>query len=154
VKRILVGWFSGGWTQKCCDRFGWWPLRLSGEITSAEGLHDWGRQAVPLLNYILEFALQLRKSTENLSQCSRVDGDYSFRRLGRLFMDTSAGLLNISPPRLPVGDFSQPVVGTSFFQVAELRDSPNQPTLCRNSQTVLWCGRRSMESPNPREFAC
>jgi hypothetical protein len=53
-----------------------------GEITSAEGLHDWGRRAVPLLNYTLAFALQLRKRTENLSQCSRVVGDYSLRRLG------------------------------------------------------------------------
>jgi hypothetical protein len=41
---------------------------LRGEITSAEGLRDWGRRAVPLLNYTLAFALQLRKSTENLSQ--------------------------------------------------------------------------------------
>jgi hypothetical protein len=31
-------------------------------ITLAEGLHDWGRQAIPLLNYTLAFALQLRKS--------------------------------------------------------------------------------------------
>jgi hypothetical protein len=35
-------------------------------ITLAEGLHDWGRQAVPLLNYILAFTLQLTESTENL----------------------------------------------------------------------------------------
>jgi hypothetical protein len=58
-----------------------------GEITSAEGLHDWGRRAVPLLNYTLAFSLQLRKSTENLSQGSRVVGDYSSRRLSCLFMD-------------------------------------------------------------------
>jgi hypothetical protein len=37
----------------------------------AEGLHDWWRQAMPLLNYTLAYALQLRKSTENLSQGSR-----------------------------------------------------------------------------------
>jgi hypothetical protein len=43
-----------------------------GKITSAEGLHDWGRRAVSLLNYTLAFATQLRKSTENLSQGSRV----------------------------------------------------------------------------------
>jgi hypothetical protein len=52
--------------------FGWmalWALNLEilgslwlmasttwGEITSAEGLHNWGRRAVPLLNYILAFA--------------------------------------------------------------------------------------------------
>jgi hypothetical protein len=50
---------------ECSNRFGWWPLRLGGEIFSAEGLHDWGRRAVPLLNYTLAFALQLRKSTED-----------------------------------------------------------------------------------------
>jgi hypothetical protein len=32
-----------------------------GEITLAEGLHDWGRRAVPFLNYNLAFALQLRR---------------------------------------------------------------------------------------------
>jgi hypothetical protein len=86
VKRILAGWLSGGWTQKCWDRFDWWPLRLMGEITSAEGLHDWGRRAVFLLNYTLALALQLRKSMEN-SQWSRVVGDYSLRRLGCLFVN-------------------------------------------------------------------
>jgi hypothetical protein len=152
---ILVGWLSGSWTHKCWDRSGWWPLRLGGGgNTSAEGLHDWGRRVVPLLNYTLAFALQLRESTENLCQCSRVVGDYSLRRLGRLLGTASAGLLNISPPRLAVGDFSQPLVGTSAFQVAELRGSRRQLTLSQNSQSVLWCGWRRMESPNPREFAC
>jgi hypothetical protein len=33
----------------------------------------------------------------------------------------SAGLLSISLPRLPAGDFSQPLAGTSAFQVAELK---------------------------------
>jgi hypothetical protein len=31
VKKILVGWLSGSWTQKCCDHFGWWPLLLRGK---------------------------------------------------------------------------------------------------------------------------
>jgi hypothetical protein len=56
-----------------------------GGIILAEGLHEWGWRVVPLLNYTLAFALQLRKSTENLSQGSREVGDYSLRRLGRLF---------------------------------------------------------------------
>jgi hypothetical protein len=95
-------------------------------ITSADCLHDWGRRAVPLWNYTVAFTLQLRKITENLSQGSRVVGDYSLYRLGRLFLWTaSAGLLSVSPPRLPVGGFRQPLVGTSAFQVAELRDSPH-----------------------------
>jgi hypothetical protein len=55
-----------------------------GEITSAEGLHDWGRRAVPLLNYTLAFALQLRKNTENLIQGSLAVADYA-----RLFEDLS-----------------------------------------------------------------
>jgi hypothetical protein len=38
----------------------------------AEGLHNWGRQAVPLLNYTLVFALQLRKITQHLSHGSQV----------------------------------------------------------------------------------
>jgi hypothetical protein len=47
-----------------------------GEITLAEGFHDWGRLTVPLLDYTLAFALQLRKSTENLSQGRVVVGRF------------------------------------------------------------------------------
>jgi hypothetical protein len=108
-----------------------------GEITSVEGLHDCGGRAVPLLNYTLAFALQLRKSTESLSQGSRVVANYSLRRRGCLFMDSLGWPAEHSPPRLPVGDFSQPLVGPGAFQVAELRGSPHQPTLSRNSQSVL-----------------
>jgi hypothetical protein len=49
------------------DRFGWWPLRFWCGIILAEGLHDWGRWAVLILNCTLAFALQLRKSTASLS---------------------------------------------------------------------------------------
>jgi hypothetical protein len=37
------------------------------EITLAEGLHVWEKQAMHLLNYILALALLLRKNMENLS---------------------------------------------------------------------------------------
>jgi hypothetical protein len=84
----LIGWLSGSWILKCWDRVRWWPLRLRGEITSAEGLHDRWRRAVPLLNCTLAFVLQLWESTENLGQGSRVVGNYSVRRLGRLFRDS------------------------------------------------------------------
>jgi hypothetical protein len=48
-----------------------------------------GGRTLPLLNYTLAlFAFQLRKSTENLDQDSRVAGDYTFRRLGRLSRDS------------------------------------------------------------------
>jgi hypothetical protein len=53
-----------------------------GGIILAEGLHDWGRQAVLLLNYTLASAYQLRKSTESLSQGSRVAVNQSLHRLG------------------------------------------------------------------------
>jgi hypothetical protein len=48
-----------------CDLGGW---GVGGGITSSEDLRDWGRRTVPLLNYTVAFALQLRKNTENLSQ--------------------------------------------------------------------------------------
>jgi hypothetical protein len=60
----------------------------SERMLLAEGLHDWRRRAVPLLIYTLKVALQLRKSTENLSQDRRLVGDYSLRRLGRLVRDS------------------------------------------------------------------
>jgi hypothetical protein len=60
----------------------------SGGINLAEDLHDWGRRAVPLLNYTLAFAFQLRKSTENLRHGSRVVGDCSLRQIGRFFRDS------------------------------------------------------------------
>jgi hypothetical protein len=34
-------------------------------------ISKWGRRDVPLLNYNVAFALQLRKSTENISQRSQ-----------------------------------------------------------------------------------
>jgi hypothetical protein len=43
----------------------------SVRIALADGHHDWARHAVPLLNYTLAYALQLRKITETLSQSSR-----------------------------------------------------------------------------------
>jgi hypothetical protein len=95
---LLVGDYPIRQRVLCKKDYGWmalWGLNTEllgslwlmasatwGENHSVEGLHDWGRQAVPLLNYTLAFSLQLRKSTENLSQGSRVLGDYSLCRLG------------------------------------------------------------------------
>jgi hypothetical protein len=61
-EKTLVGWMPGSWTQKGWDCFGWWFLRLGGlggGVILAEGLHDWGMRAMPLLNYTPAFALQL-----------------------------------------------------------------------------------------------
>jgi hypothetical protein len=76
---------------------------LGGGINSADGLHDWGRRTMSLLNSTPSFVLQRRESTGSLSPCSRVVGDYLLRRIGRT---TSTGLLSISPPRLLVDDIS------------------------------------------------
>jgi hypothetical protein len=95
------------------------PPGRDGKITLAEIPHDWERQAVLLLNYNLAFAFKLRKSTTNLSEGNRVVGDYSLRQLGCLFRDSIGWPVSISTPRLLVGDFSQPSVGTGVFQVAE-----------------------------------
>jgi hypothetical protein len=37
----------------------------------------------------------------------------------------STGLQSVSAPRLPAGDLSLPLVGTSVFQVTDLRGSPH-----------------------------
>jgi hypothetical protein len=93
-----------------------------GGIVLAEGLHDWGRRAAPLLKYTMAFALQLRKSTEKLRVAEQLDTTRC-ANLAAFLGTASTGLLSISAPRLPVGDFSQPLVGRSAFQVAELRVS-------------------------------
>jgi hypothetical protein len=84
-EKIWVGWFTGVWTQKYCDLFGWWPLRLVGKSLQLRA--PWLGKACPFLNYTLAFALQLRKITDNHSQSGRVVGDYSLRRLGWLLME-------------------------------------------------------------------
>jgi hypothetical protein len=68
----------------------------------AEGLHEWGRWAVPLFSYTLVFALRLRKSTGNLSELSRLALDTSrCVELAALLGATSTVLLSINLPRLP-----------------------------------------------------
>jgi hypothetical protein len=114
-----------------------------GNILS-EGLYDWVRQTVPLWNYTLVSALQLRKST--VSRFSRVVRHYySCADLAVSLGTASDGLLIFSPPRPQVCDFSQPLIGTSAFQVAELRSSPHHLGLRQISQFVILCCRRTME---------
>jgi hypothetical protein len=113
------------------------PRRV--EIVLAKGLHEWGRQAVPLFNYALAFALQLRKSTEKLSQTSRIVlGTGRSVDLPAIIRAASTVLLSLSPARLNVGDFSKPLVSISTFQVAKLRAFPHQLTLSRSSQFMLY----------------
>jgi hypothetical protein len=52
-------------------RFGWKPLRHLGGITSDESLHNRVKAGRAPFSLHLTFTLQLRKSTENLSQGNR-----------------------------------------------------------------------------------
>jgi hypothetical protein len=77
------------------------------------------------LNCSQAFALQLNKSTESLSQGSGMVLDTNHCvEMASLLGAASTGLLSINQPWLTVGDFRQPLVGTSSFQVPELRSSP------------------------------
>jgi hypothetical protein len=76
-----------------------------------------------IFNFTLAFALQLRKSTENLSQGSLLVLHQTLHRLAAFLGAASTGQQSVSPPRLPAGDCSLPLVGIGAFQVAELRGS-------------------------------
>jgi hypothetical protein len=55
------------------------------------------------------------------------------------------GTLSISSPRLPVGDFSQLLVGTRDFQVAEVRGSLHQLILSRICVSALmWWAKNGI----------
>lgn len=94
----------------------------------AEDFHSWGRRALTLLNYILEFALQLRKRTENLFGS----------RVVKSLVASTCHLLKDSlvcpvDHQSSSGDLSQPLVGISAFQIAS---SPYKVTLSRST----WLG--------------
>jgi hypothetical protein len=131
-------------------------IGVVGGLTLAKDLHDWGSRAVPLWTFSWHLPQAADEEKHGKHQSGKPNNVDTNRcvDLAALLGAASTDLLSISPPRLPVGDFSQPLVGTSAFQFAELRGSPHQVTLSENSQLVLWCGRRRTESPNPRGFAC
>jgi hypothetical protein len=120
----------------------------------AESVHDWGRRVVPLLNYTVAFALQLRKSTEIISQGSRVVRDYSLRRHGRHFRDSLGWRTEHQSTSVTRGWLQSALGRHKCLPSCRTRDSPHQLNLRRNSQRVTWCGRRRMEFQNPRGFAC
>jgi hypothetical protein len=87
----------------------------------------------PFFSYTLARALKVRKSMKNqsgqpASHCIN---------LAAILGAASNGLLSISPPWLPTCEFSQPLVGTSAFHVAELRGSLPQLTLSQSLQSTL-----------------
>jgi hypothetical protein len=125
------------------DRVGCWPLRKGGGGDNQFGWRSaWLGKAGCAPFWSMEIALKMRTITENFSQGSQVAGGYSLRRLGRLLGTASAGLPSISPPRIPVGGFSQPLDKTGAFLVAELRGSPHQLNLIRNCQ--MWSANKGI----------
>jgi hypothetical protein len=99
-------------------------------------------------NYTVAYTLQLRKSKEDLSRGSRLVLHTSrYVDLAAFLGADSAGLLSISPPRFPVSDCSQPLVGRSAFQVAELSGSPHRLTSSQCSDVVC-------EERNPQIYNC
>lgn len=70
-----------------------------------------------ILIHKLEFSFQLRKSTENLGEDCRVLIHHLLADVTVILWTDSVLLFGISPPRLPVCDISQPLVGTSAFLV-------------------------------------
>jgi hypothetical protein len=153
TKRTLLGRMNGNWTQKGWDRFGWWSLWLGGKSFWLK--FSMTGEGGPCPFWIILWHLPYNSGkawktsfrvAEQLETTCCVD-------LAAFLGAPSKGLLSISLPWLPVGDFSHPLVGKSAFQVAELRGSLHQLTLSLNSQSVLWCGRRTEESPDPCEFS-
>jgi hypothetical protein len=120
-----------------------WELNPEGRFVLAEGLRDKRRRPCPFLSYTLAFSLQLRKSTENLSHGSlSVLGISRCVDLATLLGAASTDPQIINPPRLPSGDFSPPLVGTSAFEVSELRASPYRLTLSHSSvSAVMWSAK-------------
>jgi hypothetical protein len=86
---------------------------------------------VPISNYTLEFALQLRKSKENLSQDNQVIRHYSLRRLRQLFREGLDWPASVSPwsPQLPskLSVFPQQriFVSTLFIQCSDVSEEWN-----------------------------
>jgi hypothetical protein len=104
----------------------------------AEGLNDWGTRAVPLVNFPLEFALQLRKSTEKLSQVSRlILGTDRFIDLATVNSDSLDWPTEDQSSQIDVGDFRQTLVDTSAFQVSLISGSEHQINLSQSSWLML-----------------
>jgi hypothetical protein len=79
---------------------------------------------VTLLNYTLEFALQISRAQKRLSGLRGHVKVYLLRRLVRCLGSASTGLPSISRLQFTVRDYRQPSAGTAAYQVAELRGSP------------------------------
>jgi hypothetical protein len=133
------------------NRFFRRPLGLGGHFGwEPAWLEEAGRA---FFNYICPgISLQLSKIVENVSHRNRLAlGNNSCIELAAFLGASSTDLLSISP-RLPVGDFCQPLVVTSASG-CRTKGFPASAVVDPKFSVSVLCGQRRMESPDPREFA-
>jgi len=115
------------------------------------GLHASGWECGPCpvfaSNYSLEFRSQQRKITvkpqsgQPKSAWKITAGHDLFGRLGHQLTVASTDLLAPVAFRLHFERQGQPSARVNICRVTELRGSPHQLPLSRNSQLRTWCGR-------------
>jgi hypothetical protein len=125
MKRILAGWLSESWIQKCWDSLVDGFCDLGGSLW-LKALRKGRAPCAPFQLY-LGICLKLSKRRENFSQCSRLGN--------RLFG---------APTRFAAS--WAPSAGTSAFLVAEPRGFPHHIILSRNSWSVPWCQLKEWNS--------
>ena len=136
-----------------------WKSRRLGEASTPGGGNA-GRALSWHRNYALAFTLQQRKITVKpqsgqLKSAWQITAEHDlFGRLGHRLAVASTGLLAPVALGLHLRGRGQPSARVNICRGAELRGSPLQLTLSRNSQLGLWRCRRKKEHPNPRESAC
>jgi hypothetical protein len=74
--------------QKCWDRFGWWPLRFGGGGDHFDWRPPWLGKAGSAPFELYPGICPTTEGKHGKPQRSRVVGDYSLRRLGRLLRES------------------------------------------------------------------
>jgi hypothetical protein len=133
------------------DRLRWRPLRLGRGSFWLRASMTGGGGPCSFFQSYTDICLTTEKKHGKPQSVSPVSVRYSSCVFLAAFWGvTSTSLLIISPPRLPVGDYSQTLVSTSVFEFAELRCSLHRLTLNQRFQSMFWSGRRRMFAWNPR----
>ena len=115
----------------------------------------WSAGRVPCLHYILTSTLQMRKITVKPimvpEKClAEPCQAWLFGRIGRRLHWSWVAAWS----QLPSSDMGQPSLSVNICRVAEISGCPHHLTWSRNSQSRLWCDRRRIDLPDPREYSC
>jgi hypothetical protein len=149
----LVGWFSWelntevfgpSWLKASAIWEG--SLRLKASVMES--------RAVPLFSLCPGIRLTTEeKHGKHQSGQPSSQGTARCADLAVFWGTASAGLLEVRSPRLP--RWLQSALGRHrCLPSCRTKGFLHQLTSSRNSRSMLWCGRRRTESPNPREFTC